>query len=834
MVKHTPMKANKQHTFYTLCSTLILLLGAFCSNLAFSFTPTAQQIEMLKSMSPEQQRALASQYGVNLDELGLGGGTTQPNVQDSQEQNTRPTLQDISMFNRTGAQTDEGEATAKDNTKQYKTELRQFGYDLFSDTPDAFTPVSDVPPPDSYVLGPGDNLVVQLYGKENSSHNLIVNREGQIQFPEIGPIYLAGLTFTEARDLLMETVSQQMIGVKASITTGSLRSIRIFVLGEALQPGSYTVSSLSTMTNALFASGGISKIGSLRNVQLKRQGKLITTLDLYDLLLRGDTSNDARLLPGDVIFIPPIGATVGISGEVKRPAIYELKKENKAIDAIKLAGGFTPTAFPAASRIERIDNSGDRTIVDANLMHASGKNIQIKDADLIRVYSVLETMEEVVMLEGHVERPGSVAWRQGMRVTDIIHSAEELLPFPDLNIALIEREIQPTREKIVVTFNLGEALKNPASPENLALETRDKIYVFNFEAPRTEQLGALVERLKLQASKKLRRQTIKVSGHVRFPGEYPLSNQMTAMEAVTLAGGLTENAYGLHGEITRVTYSESEEQSIKHINVDLAGSSAQSIQEEDELRIKRLPNWLNQEVVTIEGEVKFPGKFKIRRGETMSQVIERAGGLNEWAYPEGAIFSREDLRNLEAERLKELRNRLESDISAANVEEQTIEQKVAAEDAKELLKSLDAVRPLGRMVIDLNSIIDKRGEPIQLKNGDKLIVPRKKQAVTVVGEVQFPTSHVFEANLDANQYIERSGGTTQRADDNRVYVVKANGRVFLPETSGWFNSGKYHIEAGDTVVVPLDADRIKPLTLWTSISQVFYQIALGAAAVASF
>ena len=189
---------------------------------------------------------------------------------------------------------------------------------------------------------------------------------------------------------------------------------------------------------------------------------------------------------------------------------------------------------------------------------------------------------------------------------------------------------------------------------------------------------------------------------------------------------------------------------------------------------------------------------------------------------------------LEAERLKELRSKLESDIAAANIEQQTIEQKVAMEDANDLLESLNAVRPLGRMVIDLNSIIAGRGQAIQLKDGDKLVIPRKKQAVTVVGEVQFPTSHIFEANLDAKQYIERSGGTTQKADDNRIYVVKANGRVFLPEPSGWFKAGKYQREAGDTVVVPLDADRIKPLTLWTSVSQVFYQIALGAAAVASF
>ncbi|AUM14982.1 SLBB domain-containing protein [Ketobacter alkanivorans] len=828
------MKTNKRQTFYTLRLAIILLLGALWGSLAFGFTPTTQQIEMFKSLSPEQQRALASQYGVDLNQMGLASGPAQPNLQPNQTV-TRTTAQDNTTLedaaNKT-IQTDKLNESASDTTT--KGQLKQFGYDLFSGTPDAFTPASDIPPPDSYVLGPGDNLVVQLYGKENNSYSLTINREGQIQLPEIGPITLAGISFTDARALLADTVQQQMIGVKASVTMGTLRSIRIFVLGEALQPGSYTVSSLSTMTNALFASGGISKIGSLRNIQLKRQGKLITSLDLYDLLLNGDTSKDARLLPGDVIFIPPIGATAGVSGEVKRPAIYELKKEKYAAEVIELAGSYTPTAYPAVTRIERIDAKGNRTLVDADLTKQSGKNTKVQDADMIKVFSVLETMEDVVMLEGHVERPGGFAWHPGMRVTDIIHSAEELLPFPDLNVALIERETQPTREKTVLTFSLGEALKNPASAENIELKTRDKLYVFNFETPRSDQLKDLVARLKVQANKQLRKQTVNVSGYVRFPGEYPLNPSMSAKDMVMLAGGLTQNAYGLRGEITRITYSETEEQSIQHINVDLANSGSTALKEEDQLHIKRLPNWMDQETVTIEGEVKFPGQYKIKRGETLAQVIERAGGLNEWAYPEAAIFTREELRALEAQRLKELRDKLEGEIAAANLETQTEHEKIAVNEAQDLLESLNAVRPLGRMVIDLKAAINDAAQPIQLKDGDTLTIPRKKQAVTVVGEVQFPTSHIFESNADSEKYIEMSGGITQKADKKRIYVVKANGRVFLPEHSGWFKANNYKVEPGDTVVVPLDADRIKPLTLWTSISQVFYQIALGAAAVASF
>lgn len=806
---------------YSLAALLFLI--PFISN-AIAFTPTAEQIDTFKRLPPSQQKALAQQHGINLDQLNFGSNPTQPNLQE-------PIIDTPTPKQSATPEVKPNETNAK---KENPTKLEPFGYDLFSGQPDSFSPVSDIPPPDSYVIGPSDNLVVQLYGKENSSYSLTVNREGQVQFPEIGPITLAGLTFTDARALLMDTVQQQMIGVKASITMGTLRSIRIFVLGEALYPGSYTVSSLSTMTNALFTSGGVSEIGSLRNIQLKRRGKLITTLDLYDLLLNGDTSKDARLLPGDVIFIPPIGATVGVSGEVKRPAIYELKYRNKAADVIKLAGGFKPTAYPSASKIKRINTRGERTLVNIDLNSNKGRSTKVTDADIIQVYSVLESMENIVMLEGHAERPGGFAWKKGMRVNDVIHSADELLPYPDLNIALIEREAERTREKSILTFNLGNALADKNSTDNLKLNPRDKLHVFNYSDSRAEYLKELVQQLKLQASKQLRKQTVTISGHVRFPGEYPLSQGMTGKQAVLLAGGLTEKAYGLRSEITRVTYNEQEEQQIQHISIDLASAAATALAEEDQLHIKRLPNWLDQEVVTIEGEVKFPGEYKIKRGETLAELVARAGGLNEWAYPEAAVFTREELKALEAQRLKELRSKLEAEIAATNIEQQSAEQKVAVEDAEELLQSLNEVRPLGRMVIDLTSTLENKNTPIELKSGDKLRIPRKKQAVTVVGEVQFPTSHMYDSKLDVKQYIEQSGGATPKADNARIYVVKANGRVFLPESSSWFTANNHNIQPGDTVVVPLDADRIKPLTLWTSVSQVFYQIALGAAAVASF
>jgi len=833
-----------------------LLALAFTLPALAQMQPSAAQIDAFKQMSPEDQQRLAEQYGINLKSFNKTRQPAQPrlNSDDAKSHNAKnkkknkaddegapPSAEMNNPIHPAIIETildrAKGDITLDQQGSKRSTgqTLKQFGYDLFDSAESTFTPATDIPIPSEYVLGPGDTLVVQLYGKENSSYNLTVTREGQIQFPDIGPINVAGLSFTDARALIEQTATQQMIGVKAAVTMGELRSIRVFVMGDAVRPGSYTVSSLSTMTNALLASGGISKIGSLRNIQLKRSGSVVATLDLYDLLLRGDTSRDSRLLPGDVIFIPPIGNTVGVAGEVLRPAIYELKGEKAASDAIKLAGGLLATAYPKASRIERISVQGDRTLVDIDLDSTQGKNMPLRNADVVQVFSVMESMEDIVLLEGHIGRPGAVAYKPGMRVSDVIPSANALLPNPDLNIALIERETRPTRQIIVLAFNLGDAISNHGSASNLRLEPRDKLYVFNFETKRAEQLKPLIQRLKLQASKSLRKQVVSTAGTVRFPGEYPFITGMSTLDLISLAGGLTDQAYGLRGEITRIHFDASEQQSLEHLNVDLANSGSVAIEAEDQLQIKRLPNWIDDQTVNIEGEVAFPGTYKIKRGETMSQVIARAGGLNQWAYPEGAIFSRKDLRQLEAERMEQLKKQLESDIAASQTEEQTGDQKIKVEDAQALLNSVSSAKPLGRMVIDLQKAIkDPQHFDIALRDQDALVIPAHKQSVTVVGEVQFSTSHLYDKNLDANDYIERSGGTTPKADKKRIYVVKANGRVFLPRKSGWFRKNDVAIEAGDTVVVPLDADRIKSLTLWTNATQIFYQIALGAAAVASF
>lgn len=804
---------------------ITLLVSFLVSFEAVAQTPA--QIEQFRSLPPDQQRALAQQMGIDLEALGGQSASAQPVLDSQQEPLQIPESNDDLALQAEVPPEADGDV---------EPQLEPFGYDLFRQPGDSFTPALDVPIPTDYVMGPGDTLVVQLYGKENASYSLVINREGQVQFPEIGPLSLAGLKFSQAQNLINETVAEQMIGVKSSVTMGALRSIRIFVLGEVLNPGSYTVSSLSTMTNALFASGGVDGIGSLRNIQLKRSGELIGTLDLYDLLLRGDTSKDQRLLPGDVIFIAPVGPLVAAQGEVKRPAIYELKQERSLADLVALAGGYTPEAFPKISRVETIDDQGNRTVLNLDLTSTDGKQAEVKNGDTLTVAAVLDTVENTVTLSGHLKRPGVFSWNKGLRVSDLIPNAEALKPNPDLNTGLIVREARPNRTLEIIYFNLAEAMASVSPEQNPFLAARDQVWVFGHTEERASQLGYLIEKLQQQASKVAPTQTVTLNGLVNNPGIYPLQTDATLSELVNLAGGLAELAYGLEAEITRYSYDDSPEQNIEHISVPLDSEVMSQIivQPRDSIRFRRVPNFYASSVVELEGEVMFPGTYSIRPGETLSEVLVRAGGLTELAFARAAIFSREGLRALEAKRIRDLNVRLQADIAASQLEVSNA--KIGTSSVtSELLDELLSVKARGRMVIDLPSLLaGDMSADVTLVAGDRLVVPRNSQSITVVGEVQYPTSHLFDSALDVKDYIERSGDLNERADSKRIYVVKANGRVFLPERKGWFKNGGAVLEAGDTVVVPLDVERIDSLTLWSSVSQIVYQVALGAAAVNSF
>jgi polysaccharide biosynthesis/export protein len=725
--------------------------------------------------------------------------------------------------------------------------LNPFGYDLFKKrSASTFAPVTDLPLPADYIVGPGDQLRVQLYGSENRTLRLTVGRDGRINLLNIGPILVGGRTFAQVSNEIEQRVSRQMIGVRASVSIGDARSIRVFVMGEANQPGSYTVSGLSTITSALYASGGVKPIGSLRKIQLRRQGTLIRQFDLYDLLLRGDTTDDAKLMPGDVIFIPPVSATVAIDGEVRRPAIYELTTDTSLAAALELAGGLTPNADPRRVALVRVNEEQARVVIDVPVAAEGGRSQLLKNGDSIRVLRLRPTLDSGVTIEGHVFRPSSASWREGLRLTDVIGSVDELRPDADLNYLLIRREQPPDRRIVAVSADLSAALRDPSSDENVTLMPRDRIIVFDRQSGRAEMLNPILEELRRQSRIDRPSEVVRIDGRVKAHGEYPLEPRMRVSDLLRAGGGLQDAAYGSVAELTRYRHSGNVRDT-QFIEVDLAailnGDDAADLllQPFDFLNIKEVPEWSEQEQVTLLGEVRFPGIYPIRRGETLRSVLDRAGGLTSLAFPRGSIFTRVELKEREQLQIDRLAERLQSDLAATALQAAAANQSAAGEAlsvGQSLLTQLKSTKAVGRLVIDIDAVLANRqgsARDIVLHEGDQLMVPKQKQEVTVIGEVQTNTSHLYRESLTRDDYVGLSGGLTRKADRDRIYIVRADGSVISSESAGWFRrSANVSIVQGDTIVVPLDTERMPALPLWQAITSILYNLAISAAAVNSF
>ena len=731
---------------------------------------------------------------------------------------------------------------------------KPFGYDLFEGVPSTFAPVKDIQVPIDYVVGPGDTFNIQLYGNETASYTLTVGRDGRIKFPKLGPISVSGMGFDAAREALEHRVSQQLIGTQVSVTMGDLRSIRVFVLGEAEKPGSYTVSGLSTMTNALFVSGGVKTIGSLRNIELKRNGHLVSVLDLYDLLLHGDTSGDHQLMPGDVIFIPPIGPTATVYGAVRRPAIYELKKENTAEQLVEIAGGLSPDADAGLAQLERIEASQLREMRNINLNTSAGRDTEISNGDKLRVPAIRPTLENSVELSGYVFRPGAFQYRAGLRLTDVLGSFDELRPNADRHYVMIRRVLPPDQRIEVISADLERALKARGSAADPQLQPRDRIIVFDLSANRARTVAPIIEDLRLQASASSPSQTVVISGEVRAPGLYPLEPSMHVSDLIRAGGSLEDSAYTGEAELDRYEVVDGKQRETALLEVNLAAIRHNEPGADLELRpydilvIKKTPQWESPGTIVLSGELRHPGRYPIQHGETLSSVLRRAGGFTDIAFAEGAVFTREELKQREKEQLEILSNRLQSDLAALSLEAVATSAITNASGGgggagagqalaigQQLIQQLRNTKPVGRLVIDVDKVINGRpggtGD-VLLRNGDMLLIPKKTQEVTVLGEVQGPTSHIYRVGLSRDDYIAQSGGTTQKADRKRIYIVRANGDVVTSGRSGWFRrSQAIQIRPGDTIVAPLDTERVAPLPLWTAITTIIYNLSIGLLAI---
>jgi protein involved in polysaccharide export with SLBB domain len=719
--------------------------------------------------------------------------------------------------------------------------IKQFGYDFFHSTKvPGFTPLADAPVGSDYIIGPGDSFSVSLWGRIDATFSLGVDRNGEITMPKVGVIKVWGLTFKELKETIHHELSKYYSGFQMNITMDRLRTIRIFLVGEAMTPGSYTLSSISTVYSALISAGGPSKKGSMRNIQLIRNGNITKAVDLYDFLIKGDKSQDERLQSGDTIFIPVIGHVVGITGNVKRPAIYEIKKAINLEELIIMSGGVTFMGYLQRIQVERILGHQKKVVVDFDVSVDSKKGdlyTLLRDGDMVKVFPIFSKTRNIVYLEGHVKRPGGYEFKEGMKLLDIISSFDDLLPEPYLYYADITRLVPPDLHPEVLSFNLEKLLSKDPS-QNIELTEYDKITIYSKESLETVP-------------------HVTIAGEVQSPGKYQLFKNMKVRDLIYTAGNLKRSAYMPEAEITRLVKDDKSIVS-KTMNIDLGealkGNPEHNfvLLEDDYLFVRQIPKWYTDKTVTLKGEVKFPGVYAFSKGKNLSSVLERAGGFTEYAYLKGGFFTRESAREVQKKRLKGFIDRLEEDILSTQA--RSAEAAISEKEIKGLEQSLKAKEQLmeklrkagitGRVVIVLDALDRFKGSKydLELEDGDTLTIPPMPGIVNVLGSVYNPTSIVYTKGKTVNFYLNKVGGATQDAEKGNIYVIKADGTVVSKtqkstfglswdsEGKRWLSSGfmSTRIDPGDTILVPSKVTRFvwkREIMDWT---QILYQIAVSA------
>ncbi len=828
------------------------------------------QIEQFKKLPPAQQQSLAKSMGVDLNAIKGSIGTMATSAE-------TPAAAKIPQ-----SKPREVKAIIIDK-KEPNKKLKPFGYDVFANAPSTFSPVMDIAIPSEYILGPGDTISIQMFGKENVDYQLPLTREGEVVVPNLGPFKVAGLSFSEMKRYLTSRIKERIIGVDVVVTISSLRSMRIFVLGDAYKPGPYTLSSLSSITHALFAAGGISNIGSLRKIQLKRSGKLVTTFDLYELLIHGDSSNDLLLQSGDVVFIPSVENRVSISGLVRRPAVYELVNNETFNDVLTMAGGALPSAYLKYTQVKRYSDNSYRKTLDIDLTQAnvlqqkvvSGDAIVVKATDYIRAPQVTK-IPDAITLTGAVVKPGKYQWQQGQRISDVLPQIETHVALnADLQYSLLVRRIDNARKIEVLQFSLAKALSSTEglsdeviNENNLLLAPKDQIIIFSHassvkEAKKEKQLHSSIESVKadnlneeqvkklsansrqklmLSVIDKLKRQAaagqplqlVEVDGEVKYPGIYPLAKNARVKDLVIAAGGVEESAYLARAELTRNQMEGIESRKVSKnivLSAALKGDDSENVflQSKDRLNIHKIPSWSKNNVIELKGEFVFPGRYTIRRGETLADVIAKAGGVTEYAHVQGSVFSRTRLKAMEQKNISKLAADLRVEMASKSLTSNNITTPYS--DAKSLLEDLSKLEPVGRLVINLERIITDNEYDVLLEGGDVLYVPMKKNSVNVMGQVQVTSSHIYDSNLDAQDYIAQSGGMKIRADEDRVYIIAANGSIKVLADNNWFSSDQTSLNPGDTIVVPLNTEYMDSITLWSTATQIIYNSAVAIAAI---
>ena len=683
--------------------------------------------------------------------------------------------------------------------------LKVFGMDLFSPRNATQFDANLAGPVDpSYRLGAGDRLVLILTGDVEQAYTLDVTREGFVVIPQVGQISVANLTLAQLEDLLYTRLGRSYSGIRRSadattrfsISVARLRSNQIFVVGEVARPGSYRVSAAGTALTALYAAGGPTMNGSLRAVQIRRNGRTVGTIDLYDYLIRGDASRDARLLNGDIVFVPFHTGRVRVIGEVNRPATYEVGANGSLADIVRAAGGLLPTAARARIQIERLTPMGDRTRPgsDRAVLDVAGTEggtipaLALADGDVVRVLKIADRVRNRVFVRGNVYTPGTIGLVGGMKLSDAIRRAGGLKPDTYLGQVLITRlNSDSTRSQLRATLadTVGTVVNDPI------LQEEDEVRIFGRSEFRPIRYVA-------------------VTGAVRRAGRYPYREGMTLRDLALLAGGLQESALLTEAEIARMPETRTNGTTATTLRVPLdssylfergangryagppglpsagSGINEVTLQPYDNLLILRQPDWDLQRTVYVGGEVKFPGTYTlVKKTERLSDVLQRAGGLNTEAYADGVNFTRR-------------RNRI------------------------------------GRIGVNLPAVL-KSGQDqdnIILFDGDSITIPRYDAVVRVDGAVNSPTALPYVRGRDMQYYIRAAGGGRLDADLGRTYVTQPNGRVDAVTRRFLLPDGQPTPRPGAIVTVP-QRDRTERQDTLASRTAIASIVGTFAAVIAS-
>lgn len=674
--------------------------------------------------------------------------------------------------------------------EDYDRELKRrkiFGAELFSNQNLTFEPNLRMATPPNYKIGVDDELLIDVYGYSETQYNLKVSPEGYIRIPYLGPVYVNGLTMREATNRITTQLSTIYSGIKAGNTSvqvslGNIRSIRITLIGEITRPGTYTLPSLATVANALYVSGGPNENGSFRSIDLVRNGKVVAKFDLYDFLLNGDLANNVVLQDQDVVKVNPYKMRVELSGEVKRPAIFEAKESETLQQIIDFAGGYTDNSFRDVVRATRV-NSKAREVV--NILADSVATFKLRSGDRFYIDTVLSRFTNRVTITGAVFHAGDYALEDGMTVGDLIQRAGGVQEVASLTRGIVRR-LKDDFTPEIISFNIQDVESGNAK---LPLQREDSVVIFSKLAIREQYL-------------------VKINGEVNQPGFYNFGDNMRLEDLILMAGGLRDAASLKHIEISRRVRDRNgayDSTDIRmaitqqfDINADLSENSAASsfvLQPFDEIVVRRSPGYTEQANVTVGGEVVYPGVYAIStKKERISDVIRRAGGLRPEASAEGALVLRRTFTTAQDSSL--LLNKLE-----------VLFNKVR--DSSDLERTRSTIERKDQLLgIQLDKILAHPGSKydLYLEAGDVIRIPKKLQTVQLFGEVYFPKKVRFDNSSSFRTYVRGAGGFTSQALKKRSYIVYSNGEVKSTRKLLFFNSYP-KVKPGAEIYVPAKPER---------------------------